>query len=389
MTTIRWGMIGCGSVTERKSGPAYQQVEGFALHGVFNRTLAKAEDYAARHGVPHVFASAEALIRSPEIDAVYIATPPDSHEAYALAVARAGAADGLVDRTIRRSPSDDREPARGVTQANVLVANVDVEHLVLAGVGHRLVVAGRVVDVAGIDCLLDAADPMHQARRPRLDPRTRTTLISLVGQQRAVRAIRLVEEFGRHPLEHVRVGHLPRFGCIRDVTVGQEHDRGHVLNRNAARFDRTFEHVGRAAGGDDGHGRVAVPAIDRLVQIALLGFGRKARGWPAPLRVDDDERQFGHDGKAHRLALQRDPGARRRRNAELPRIGRADRRADRGDLVFGLERRDVEFLEPRQVVQDRARRGDRVAAEEQRKPEEPRTRDKAQRHRLGTGDRPI
>lgn len=90
MTTIRWGMIGCGDVTERKSAPAYQQVEGFALHGVFNRTLAKAEDYAARHGVPHVFDSAEALIHAPDIDAIYIATPPDSHEAYAIEVARAG-----------------------------------------------------------------------------------------------------------------------------------------------------------------------------------------------------------------------------------------------------------------------------------------------------------
>ncbi|MDK2759730.1 MAG: Gfo/Idh/MocA family oxidoreductase [Sphingopyxis sp.] len=87
---IRWGMIGCGDVTERKSGPAYRQVEGFTLHGVFNRTLAKAEDYSARHGVPRVFASAEALIHDPEIDAVYIATPPDSHEAYAREVARAG-----------------------------------------------------------------------------------------------------------------------------------------------------------------------------------------------------------------------------------------------------------------------------------------------------------
>jgi len=90
MTLIRWGMIGCGDVTERKSGPAYQQVEGFALHGVFNRTLAKAEDYAARHRVPRVFANAEALIHDAEIDAVYIATPPDSHETYALEIARAG-----------------------------------------------------------------------------------------------------------------------------------------------------------------------------------------------------------------------------------------------------------------------------------------------------------
>ena len=90
MTLIRWGMIGCGDVTERKSAPAYQQVEGFALYGLFSRTRAKAEDYAARHGVPHIFESAEVLIHSPEIDAVYIATPPDSHEAYALEVARAG-----------------------------------------------------------------------------------------------------------------------------------------------------------------------------------------------------------------------------------------------------------------------------------------------------------
>jgi predicted dehydrogenase len=90
MTPVRWGMIGCGDVTERKSAPAYRQVEGFALHGVFSRTRTKAEDYAARHGIPHIFDSAAALIHAPDIDAVYIATPPDSHEAYALEVARAG-----------------------------------------------------------------------------------------------------------------------------------------------------------------------------------------------------------------------------------------------------------------------------------------------------------
>lgn len=90
MTLIRWGMIGCGNVTERKSAPAYQQVEGFVLHGVFNRTRAKAEDYAARHGVQQIFDNAAALIHAPDIDAVYIATPPDSHEAYAIEVARAG-----------------------------------------------------------------------------------------------------------------------------------------------------------------------------------------------------------------------------------------------------------------------------------------------------------
>lgn len=86
----RWGIIGCGNVTEVKSGPAYQQTPGFALQGVMRRNLALAQDYAQRHQVPLFFADADELIQHPEIDAVYIATPPDSHRDYALRVAEVG-----------------------------------------------------------------------------------------------------------------------------------------------------------------------------------------------------------------------------------------------------------------------------------------------------------
>ncbi len=87
---LRWGIIGCGAVTEVKSGPAYQQTPGFVLHAVMRRDAAKAEDYARRHQVPLWFSDADLLINHPEIDAVYIATPPDSHLFYALKVAAAG-----------------------------------------------------------------------------------------------------------------------------------------------------------------------------------------------------------------------------------------------------------------------------------------------------------
>lgn len=87
---IRWGIIGCGDVTERKSGPAYQKTEGFELKAVMRRDAAKAEDYARRHGVDTFYTDADALINHPEIDAVYIATPPDTHKYYALKVAEAG-----------------------------------------------------------------------------------------------------------------------------------------------------------------------------------------------------------------------------------------------------------------------------------------------------------
>ena len=87
---MKWGMIGCGSVTELKSAPAYQKVDGFRLAGVWSRSPESARDYASRHGVPVAFASAEELVNSPDIDAVYIATPPDSHEQFANLVAAAG-----------------------------------------------------------------------------------------------------------------------------------------------------------------------------------------------------------------------------------------------------------------------------------------------------------
>ncbi|AWA30331.1 oxidoreductase [Flavobacterium magnum] len=87
--TIRWGIIGCGNVTELKSGPAYRKTKGFALVAVMRRDAAKAEDYAKRHGVPRFYTDAGALIADPDIDAVYIATPPDTHAHYALKVAAA------------------------------------------------------------------------------------------------------------------------------------------------------------------------------------------------------------------------------------------------------------------------------------------------------------
>lgn len=88
--TIRWGIVGCGAVTEVKSGPALQQAKGSALQAVMRRNGALAEDYARRHGVPRWYDRAEALIGDPEVDAVYVATPPSTHKEYALAAARAG-----------------------------------------------------------------------------------------------------------------------------------------------------------------------------------------------------------------------------------------------------------------------------------------------------------
>lgn len=89
-TTIRWGIIGAGDVCEVKSGPGFQKAPNSELVSVMRRNEAKAEDFARRHGVPRWTGSAEALLSDPDIDAIYIATPPASHKDYAVAALAAG-----------------------------------------------------------------------------------------------------------------------------------------------------------------------------------------------------------------------------------------------------------------------------------------------------------
>jgi 1,5-anhydro-D-fructose reductase (1,5-anhydro-D-mannitol-forming) len=90
MKIIRWGIIGCGDVCEVKSGPGFQKAEGSALVAVMRRDGEKAADYARRHGVARSYDDADALIADPEVDAVYVATPPSSHADLTARVAAAG-----------------------------------------------------------------------------------------------------------------------------------------------------------------------------------------------------------------------------------------------------------------------------------------------------------
>jgi 1,5-anhydro-D-fructose reductase (1,5-anhydro-D-mannitol-forming) len=87
---IRWGIVGCGDVCEIKSGPAFNKVDHSRLHAVMRRDLQKAKDFAMRHEVPAYYDDANRLIDDPEINAIYIATPPAFHESYAIDAMKAG-----------------------------------------------------------------------------------------------------------------------------------------------------------------------------------------------------------------------------------------------------------------------------------------------------------
>lgn len=105
MKTIRWGIVGCGDVTEVKSGPGFQKAQDSELVMVMRRNGDLARDYAERHGVAKWTDDAAKLINDPEVDAVYIATPPNAHKDAALMCAAAGKPT-LVEKPIA---TDDAE----------------------------------------------------------------------------------------------------------------------------------------------------------------------------------------------------------------------------------------------------------------------------------------
>ena len=90
MKILNWGFIGCGEVTEKKSGPAFSEVEGSGVGAVMCRHEDRARTYAIAHGIQKWYTDAQQLIDDPDINAVYVATPPSSHATYAIMAMKAG-----------------------------------------------------------------------------------------------------------------------------------------------------------------------------------------------------------------------------------------------------------------------------------------------------------
>ncbi|MBQ6652251.1 MAG: Gfo/Idh/MocA family oxidoreductase [Prevotella sp.] len=90
MKEISWGFIGCGEVTEKKSGPAFNEVDGSHVEAVMSRSKEKAQSYASRHHIKKWYTDPQQIIDDPDVNAVYIATPPSSHVTFAIMAMKAG-----------------------------------------------------------------------------------------------------------------------------------------------------------------------------------------------------------------------------------------------------------------------------------------------------------
>ena len=166
MQTVKWGIIGCGDVCEIKSGPALQQAVGSRLVAVMRRDANLAADFARRHDVPFSSGDAAEIINYPEVNAVYVATPPESHEDYALQVAAAGK-PCYVEKPMARSATECRRMCEAFEKVNVpLYIAFYRRGMTRFQTAKRLIESGELGTITGVcyrlylprDEKLDAAD---------------------------------------------------------------------------------------------------------------------------------------------------------------------------------------------------------------------------------------
>jgi predicted dehydrogenase len=165
MKTIRWGIIGCGNVTEVKSGPGFQKARNSDLVAVMRRDGDLARDYAQRHGVPKWYDDAQALIQDPEVNAIYVATPPSSHKEYTIMAAQAGK-PVYVEKPMALNFNECREMLDACHEAGVPLFVAYYRRSL-----DRFLKVKELIDAGAIGDVRFVSIALYQAVRPQeLDP---------------------------------------------------------------------------------------------------------------------------------------------------------------------------------------------------------------------------
>jgi predicted dehydrogenase len=162
MATINWGIIGCGDVTEKKSGPAFKKIADSDLIAVMRRDAAKAADYASRHGVSKWYNDADTMMSDADINAIYIATPPSSHLDYALSALQKGF-NVYVEKPVTRNAAEARAMANAVRQGN---SKLTVAHYRRAV--PMFLAVKKLLDEQKIGDVRTVQIRMWQSRKPKL-----------------------------------------------------------------------------------------------------------------------------------------------------------------------------------------------------------------------------
>lgn len=115
---LKWGVIGCGIIANEMAQALAH--EGRHLYAVANRTYEKAVAFGEKYQVEHVYKTIDELLDDPELEAVYLTTPHNTHITY-LRKALAKGKHVMCEKSITLNDAELSEARELAAQNNVIL----------------------------------------------------------------------------------------------------------------------------------------------------------------------------------------------------------------------------------------------------------------------------
>ena len=116
--SLKWGVLGAGSVAQRRAMPAIKKADGAELHALLSRDTARAERLARQHGATNAYTTVDTLLADTALDAIYVSTPVHLHCEQVIAAAERGL-HVLCDKPMALTPQECTEMIAACDANNV------------------------------------------------------------------------------------------------------------------------------------------------------------------------------------------------------------------------------------------------------------------------------
>lgn len=103
--TLKWGVLGAGSVAQRRAMPAIHKATNTELYALFSRDAARAKELATEHNATKAYSNVDDLLNDRELDAIYVSTPVNLHCEQVIAAAERGL-HVLCDKPMALTPQE-------------------------------------------------------------------------------------------------------------------------------------------------------------------------------------------------------------------------------------------------------------------------------------------
>jgi len=170
--SLGWGLVGASTIAHEWVIDAIRAVPDNEVVAVFSTDPERGARYASSHRIPSAYASLSALVRDPQVGAVYVSTTNEMHRAQTVEAAAAGK-HVLCEKPLALSVAEAREMIDACSRAGVVLGT---NHHLREAASHRkireLIRSGAVGQPPFGKVFPGGAAPGHPQGGRLRDPRT-------------------------------------------------------------------------------------------------------------------------------------------------------------------------------------------------------------------------